>query len=63
MSESEKRIIVEVIAHAEVERLRDELRLQDEKHRAEVAALRRELEGLHRTFYEFLDAFGPGRRK
>lgn len=63
MSDSEKRIIVEVIAHAEVQRLRDELRLQDEKHRAEVQALRRELEGLHRSFYEFLEAFGTDRRR
>lgn len=62
MSGQEKRIVVEVIAHAEVQRLRDELRLQDDKHRAEVQALKRELEGLHRTFYEFLEAFGPGRK-
>lgn len=62
MSDQEKRIVVEVIAHAEVQRLRDELRLQDDKHRAEVQALKRELEGLHRTFYEFLEAFGPGRK-
>lgn len=63
MSDEVKRIIVEVVAHAEVQRLRDEMRLQDEKHRLEVQALKRELEGLHRTFYEFLEAFGPGRKR
>lgn len=63
MSDEVKRIIVEVVAHAEVQRLRDEMRLQDEKHRLEVQGLKRELEGLHRTFYEFLEAFGPGRKR
>ena len=63
MSDDVKRIIVEVVAHAEVQRLRDEMRLLDEKHRLEVQALKRELEGLHRTFYEFLEAFGPGRKR
>lgn len=63
MPDEVKRIIVEVVAHAEVQRLRDEMRLQDEKHRLEVQALKRELEGLHRTFYEFLEAFGPGRKR
>ena len=63
MPDQEKRIIVEVIAHAEVERLRSELALQEERHRQEVRALKKELEGLHRTFYEFLEAFGPGRKK
>lgn len=63
MPDQEKRIIVEVIAHAEVERLRSELMLQEEKHRLEVQALKRELEGLHRTFYDFLEAFGHERKK
>lgn len=63
MPDQEKRIVVEVIAHAEVERLRNELKLQEERHREEVQALKRELEGLHRTFYEFLEAFGPGHKK
>lgn len=63
MSDSEKRIIVEVIAHAEVQRLRDELRDRDEVHRYQIDKLRKELEGLHRTFYEFLEAFGSDRRK
>lgn len=63
MSDAEKRIIVEVVAHAEVERLREEMRLLDEKRCLEIQGLKRELEGLHRTFYEFLEAFGSGRKK
>ena len=63
MSDQEKRIVVEVIAHAEVERLRNGLKLQEEKHRLEVQALKKELEGLHRTFYAFLEAFSHERKK
>ena len=63
MSDDEKRIIVEIISHAEVERLRQEMRDLDDKRCLEIKSLRKELEGLHRTFYEFLEAFGPGRKR
>ena len=63
MSDAEKRIIVEIISHAEVERLRKEMRDLDDKRCLEIKSLRKELEGLHRTFYEFLEAFGPGRKR
>ena len=62
MSDDEKRIIVEIISHVEVERLRKEMQDLDDKRSLEIKSLRRELEGLHRTFYEFLQAFGPGRK-
>ena len=63
MSDPERRIVVEVVAHAEVQRLRDEMREMDKDHRFQIDKLRKELEGLHRTFYEFLEAFGSDRRK
>ena len=55
MSE-DKRIVVEIFSHPEAERLRQEMRQQDEIHRAEICRLEARLEGLHRTFYEYLDS-------
>lgn len=59
----ERRIIVEVCDHAAVERLRQEIKQQDDLHRAEVEALQRRLDGLHRTLYEVIDTIGHLRSK
>lgn len=48
-----RRIVVEIVSAADVARLQAE----DEKTRAEIKALEKRVEGLHRTFYEFLDTF------
>lgn len=56
--EGEKRIVVELVSSADVKRLED----RDEAVRAEVNQLRREVEGLRRSFYEFLERFGDKRR-
>lgn len=52
MSDRESpRIIIEMVSHADVARLE----ARDEDIRAEVKALERKLEGLHRTMYELID--------
>lgn len=55
MSDQEQRIIVEVCNHAEVDRLRKEMHEMDVLHRNEMVRLESRLEGLHRTFYEFVE--------
>lgn len=57
----EKRVVVEIFSHPEAERLRAELKVMDELHRAEIQRLESRLEGLHRTFYEYLDSLGKKR--
>ena len=57
----EKRVVVEIFSHPEAERLRAELKAMDELHRAEIQRLESRLEGLHRTFYEYLDSLGKKR--
>lgn len=52
--EGEQRIVVELVSSADVRRLED----RDEAVRAEVNQLRREVEGLRRSFYELLERFG-----
>lgn len=59
----ERRIIVEVCDHAAVERLRQEMKQQDDLHRAELEAVQRRLDGLHRTLYEVIDAMSHLRSK
>ena len=56
--EGEQRIVVELVSSADVRRLED----RDEAVRAEVNQLRREVEGLRRSFYELLERFGDKRR-
>lgn len=56
--EGETRIVVELVSSAEVKRLEE----RDEAVRAEVNQLRREVEGLRRSFYELLERFGDKRR-
>ena len=56
--EGEQRIVVEFVSSADVRRLED----RDEAVRAEVNQLRREVEGLRRSFYELLERFGDKRR-
>lgn len=48
-----KRIIVEVISHADVARLE----ARNEDLRKEIAECNRKIEGLHRTIYELLESF------
>lgn len=55
MSE-DKRIVVEIFSHPEAEALRKEIREMDYLHKQEIKRLESRLEGLHRTFYEYLDA-------
>lgn len=56
--EGEQRIVVELVSSADVRRLED----RDEAVRAEVNQLRREVEGLRRSFYELLERFGDKHR-
>ena len=50
--EESKRIIVEVVSHADVTRLE----ARDEDLRKEIKELERKIEGLHRSFYELLES-------
>ena len=62
MSQAEQqpqRIIVEVISHADVERLER----RDEDLRNEIKALEGKIEGLHRTIYDVMEALGRLRSK
>lgn len=52
------RIVVEVVSHADVARLE----ARDEEIRQEIAAVSRKMEGLHRTFYEFLQELADKRK-
>lgn len=61
MSE-EKRVVVEIFSHPEAERLRAEMRAMEDLHRAEIQRLESRLEGLHRTFYEYLDSLDKKRK-
>ena len=54
-----QRIIVEVISHADVERLER----RDEDLRNEIKALESKIEGLHRTIYDVMEALGRLRSK
>lgn len=53
------RIVVEVISHADVERLER----RDEDLRQEIKLLEGKIEGLHRTIYEVMEALGRLRSK
>ena len=55
MSE-DKRIVVEIFSHPEAEALRKEIQQMEFLHQQEIKRLESRLEGLHRTFYEYLDA-------
>ena len=52
------RIVVELVSSADVARLE----ARDESIRNEIQQLRRENEGLRRSFYELLEAFGDVKR-
>lgn len=56
---SDQRIIVEVVSHADVERLEQ----RDDLLRAEIEALDRKIEGLHRTMYELMETISKLRSK
>lgn len=53
-SRSDQRIVVELVSSADVKRLE----LRDEELRDEIKRLEAKLEGLHRTIYELMEAFG-----
>lgn len=59
MVDHERRIIVEVISHADVARLE----ARDEDLRRENAQLKAELDGLRRRLYEIMEAIGDIRRQ
>lgn len=48
------RIVVELVSSADVKRLED----RDEELRKEISQVMKRIEGLNRTFYEFLEAYG-----
>jgi len=52
------RVVVELVSGADVKRLED----RDDDVRAEVKQLRREVEGLRRSFYELLEQFNALKR-
>lgn len=54
-----EKIVVEVISHADVERLER----RDEDLRQEIKVLEGKIEGLHRTIYEVMEALGRLRSK
>lgn len=57
-SDNPIRIVVELVSSADVARLE----ARDEALRNELQQLRRENEGLRRSFYELLEAFGDVKR-
>lgn len=59
----DKRVVVEIFSHPEAERLREEIRQQDQIHRADISRLESRLEGLHRTLYEVIEAISKSHRK
>lgn len=54
MSDQPQKIVVELVSSADVSRLED----RDEDIRRELNQLRKEFEGLRRSFYELLEVFG-----
>ena len=52
------KVVVELVSSADVKRLED----RDEELRKEIAQLERRIEGLHRSFYEALDALTGKKR-
>ena len=58
MSE-DRRIVVELISHSEVQRLES----RDDDVRREVAQLRGEVDGLRRLLYEVMETIGEIRRR
>lgn len=54
-----ERIVVEVISHADVERLER----RDDDNRAEIKRLEAKVDGLHRTIYELIETIGQLRSK
>lgn len=48
------RVVVELVSSGDVKRLED----ADKELHKEIDNLRRQLEGLHRQFYELLEVFG-----
>lgn len=57
---SERRIVIEMISHAEIDRLE----ARDEAVRAEISQLRGEVNGLRKLLFDFAEAYGPpGRRR
>lgn len=55
----ERRIIVEVVSHADVKRLED----RDEALREEVRKLTSRVDGLQRRIFELMEALGELRRR
>lgn len=53
------KIVVEVVSHADVERLE----ARDDDIRLEIKRLEDKLEGLHRTIYDLMDAISHLRSK
>lgn len=49
-----ERIVVEVVSHADVERLER----RDDETRAEIKRLEAKVDGLHRTIYELIETIG-----
>lgn len=54
-----ERIVVEVVSHADVERLER----RDDEIRAEIKRLESKVDGLHRTIYELIETIGKLRSK
>lgn len=54
-----QRIVVELVSSADVKRLED----RDEELRCEIKRVEDKLDGLHRTMYELLEAFGQLKSK
>lgn len=54
----ERRIVIEVISHADVERLER----RDDDIRQDMANLEQRIEGLHRRIFELMEAIGQLRR-
>ena len=63
MSNGDRRIVVEIFSHEEAERLRNEMKLQDDLHRSEIQRLEKRILGLHNTLYEVIEALGSLRSK
>lgn len=62
MSNGDRRIVVEIFSHEEADRLRAEMNHMDELHRTEIQRLEARLNGLHQTFYEFLQELADKRK-
>ena len=53
--QEEKRIVVEIFSHEEAERLREEMRQMDDRHRSDIRSLESRMQALHRTVYECME--------